>query len=511
MILLPATSKHILVISAFMDAMVQLIFVRRAWFLSNKNRIITGSLIPAVLSQFVVKLVFYGRIYRFTQAFQLFDVVHLELALNYVVAVADAYIAGVLIWLLWKGRSGIKKTDSLINRLVLYTVSSSLVTAVWEVAAVIGAEVAPHSFIYLLADMVLPKLYFNCMLASLNARTSLRENLGNEVGVMSIRFQNVSMVSTEQSETPTITPHKAKTTRGFGLEADIDIESGIDRRRSDAGYEMSRRSFPDATNPSVTHHAACTAPTIGSDPTDGAKRSEDGEESMSHDRYAFAVKPFLGLLSLSKYSMWTFICLDGASRVLSILRPSKLYAFLSPIVWTTAHGPAPDISHQSVPALPSSFLMGASLVILGWRLRKACFDALGKQFTLTHKMYQKHSLVTTGPYSFVRHPGYIGILFVRIGGLCVLLSHGSWARSVGAVPWPFRRILEHSFPGSADSLVVQVGRAAIGLYAVHAALELIGLFCVRAPHEDAMLRERFGSEWETYKGKVPWMFVPYVL
>ncbi|KAL5514885.1 hypothetical protein ACEPAG_2201 [Sanghuangporus baumii] len=247
MIHLPATSKHILVISAFMDAMVQLIFVRRAWFLSNKNRILTGSLIPAVLSQFVVKLVFYGRIYHFTLAFQLFDVIHLELALNYIVAVADAYIAGILIWLLWKGRSGIKKTDSLINRLVLYTVSSSLVTAVWEVAAVIGAEVAPHSFIYLLADMVLPKLYLNCMLASLNARTSLRENLGNEVGVMSIRFQNVSMVSTEQSETRTITPHKAKDNRGLGLEGDIDVESGINRRRSDVGYEMSRRSFLDGS------------------------------------------------------------------------------------------------------------------------------------------------------------------------------------------------------------------------------------------------------------------------
>ena len=93
-----------------------------------------------MLSQFVVKLVFYGRIYHFTQVFQLFGVVHLELALNYVVAVADAYIALVLVWLLWKGRSGIKKTDSLINRLVMYTVSSSLITAVWEVAAVIGAE-----------------------------------------------------------------------------------------------------------------------------------------------------------------------------------------------------------------------------------------------------------------------------------------------------------------------------------------------------------------------------------
>ena len=185
-----------------MDAMVQLIFIRRTWFceygftpngllltncvrpVSNKNRVVTGSLIPAVLSQFVVKLVFYGRIYHFTQVFQLFGVVHLELALNYVVAVADAYIALVLVWLLWQGRSGIKKTDSVINRLVMYTVSSSLITAVWEVAAVIGAEVAPHSFIYLMADMVLPKrqftplctlgmalltistVYFNCMLAS---------------------------------------------------------------------------------------------------------------------------------------------------------------------------------------------------------------------------------------------------------------------------------------------------------------------------------------------------------
>ena len=86
--------------------------------------------------------------------------------MNCITVFTDSLLAVVIIWLLWRSRSGIKKTDSVVNRLIMYTIGSGLVTALWTVVALIGAEVAPQTFIYLLVDLVIPK----CELSGLSPR-----------------------------------------------------------------------------------------------------------------------------------------------------------------------------------------------------------------------------------------------------------------------------------------------------------------------------------------------------
>lgn len=213
--------------------------------------------------------------------------------------------------------------------------------------------------------------------------------------------------------------------------------------------------------------------------------------------------------------MWAITCVDVASRILSMFPQSTVSIALLSILSPSAANSGPTVSHTPALLLASSshlsFAVSAVAILLGYRIRKACFDTLGKHFTFTHTMLRKHLLVTNGPYSIVRHPAYVGMFSVRIGGLCMLLAQGSWASTVGAVPWPLNQLIIPPVSGSVDSLLVRLGRVAIGLYASHTVAEQIALLCVRAPREDMMLRERFGAEWRAYRERVPWMFVPYII
>lgn len=143
-----------------------------------------GALIIAVLAQFALALVYVVQVAPINGIALLHEVAPLELVMGAVMAFTDTFIAVVLVWLLLKSRSGLKKSDSIVHRLVIYILGSGFATAVCMIVALISAAVAPHSFIYFLCDLLVPKcqwsnswsritdnghplaVYFNCLLAS---------------------------------------------------------------------------------------------------------------------------------------------------------------------------------------------------------------------------------------------------------------------------------------------------------------------------------------------------------
>lgn len=156
--------------------MVQVIFVQRIWYgrclvfpialiyyilflikVSKKNKAIAVVLYFAILTQFSTSIVYCGKIYNIGLVTRLREVIHIELALNYISLLTDTLLTGTLVWLLYKSRSGVKNTDSIVYKIILYSVGSGLVIALWAIVAAIGAQVAPHSMIYLLFDLTSPK------------------------------------------------------------------------------------------------------------------------------------------------------------------------------------------------------------------------------------------------------------------------------------------------------------------------------------------------------------------
>ena len=68
------------------------------------------------------------------------------------------------------------------------------------------------------------------------------------------------------------------------------------------------------------------------------------------------------------------------------------------------------------------FLTGLALVAAGTLLRLTCYRCLGPLFTFDLTLFPKHTLITSGPYSIVRHPADLGSLLVFLGQNAVVLK-----------------------------------------------------------------------------------------
>ena len=95
---------------------------------------------------------------------------------------------------------------------------------------------------------------------------------------------------------------------------------------------------------------------------------------------------------------------------------------------------------------------------------------LGKQYSLLVTIQKEHKLVTDGPYKYIRHPRYSGIIFWVFGVALVFLS----------IP----------------ALVL--------------AVLMSFLMLIRIPKEEKMLHQEFGKEWEEFCKKTTKKIIPWV-
>ncbi len=95
---------------------------------------------------------------------------------------------------------------------------------------------------------------------------------------------------------------------------------------------------------------------------------------------------------------------------------------------------------------------------------------LGRQFRVTAGLYHDHKLVTTGPYSIVRHPIYTSLLAMLVCTIALLTP----------LPW------------AAVSLVIFI----VGTE-------------IRVRTEDGLLGSRFGDAFEQYRNSVS-AYIPFV-
>lgn len=133
------------------------------------------------------------------------------------------------------------------------------------------------------------------------------------------------------------------------------------------------------------------------------------------------------------------------------------------------------------------FIAGFILAMSGAITRVWSYRALGRLFTYEVTIRPSHTLVTSGPYRFVRHPGYIGLLSHLVGVAIIGGSPTSWIASCGVMSspaWIWVSTWYILFIWS----IFSVGR--------------------RGKVEDALLEKEFGDEWRRYHRSVPYMYIP---
>ena len=109
------------------------------------------------------------------------------------------------------------------------------------------------------------------------------------------------------------------------------------------------------------------------------------------------------------------------------------------------------------------FWLGFGLVVLGMGLAVVARSRLGGNWSGTVTLKQDHELIRSGPYRFVRHPIYTGLLLALLGNA---IAVGEWR-----------------------------GLVAVALVTV-AFLRKIGI-------EEAFLTEQFGEAYTRYRAEVP--------
>ena len=134
---------------------------------------------------------------------------------------------------------------------------------------------------------------------------------------------------------------------------------------------------------------------------------------------------------------------------------------------------------------------GIALAIAGSTLRAWCYRELGKYFTFEMSVARDHRLVTTGPYSIVRHPSYTGIVMTATSVFLLHASKGSWVRESGLLDYIS-------------------GKIGVGICALITAIGPAALL-VRMVAEDRAMRKQFGDKWDAWAARVRYRIVPGIL
>jgi protein-S-isoprenylcysteine O-methyltransferase Ste14 len=113
--------------------------------------------------------------------------------------------------------------------------------------------------------------------------------------------------------------------------------------------------------------------------------------------------------------------------------------------------------------------VGLGMVFAGYALMSWAVIALKNQFSVDVTIQEDHKLITTGPYSYIRHPRYLGIILLLSG---MSLVFRSWMAFI---------------------------------FALASVLVLIW----RIRDEENLMHQEFTDTWEQYT-KRSWRLIPYI-
>ena len=133
-------------------------------------------------------------------------------------------------------------------------------------------------------------------------------------------------------------------------------------------------------------------------------------------------------------TIWLIIVVSGLGQIISLIEWAYFYRatpkiIVTPVTETAGHKlPLPlewefpslfDTSQNS-----SSFwiMLGASLLIAGTLFRLYSIKILGKYFSASVEIKDKHRIVSTGPFKLLRHPSYTGAYTAMLGSAIFLHS-----------------------------------------------------------------------------------------
>lgn len=109
------------------------------------------------LAQFAFIIAYFALTISFELVEEITVYINLARAVCAVSAVTDSFLSCSVAYLLLQSRSGFARSDSAIHRIVVYAISTGIITGVCEVASLVTAFSLPGTFVYIAFFLALPK------------------------------------------------------------------------------------------------------------------------------------------------------------------------------------------------------------------------------------------------------------------------------------------------------------------------------------------------------------------
>ncbi|OSD06490.1 hypothetical protein PYCCODRAFT_1474622 [Trametes coccinea BRFM310] len=170
---LPWTSNVQLLCNAFAIGLIQSFYASRIWTLS-RQKILLVVMVIFIAATWAASIVLFIETILTRMVAQYVLLAPFDIALSALSASTDVLLCGALVVLLSRSRTGTAGANRLINKLVLFTVETGFLTSIYAILSVIMVVVLPMTSLFVMFYYIGARLYTVSLLATLNARASLR-------------------------------------------------------------------------------------------------------------------------------------------------------------------------------------------------------------------------------------------------------------------------------------------------------------------------------------------------
>ncbi|KAJ7268012.1 hypothetical protein C8J57DRAFT_1326377 [Mycena rebaudengoi] len=159
--------------------LVQSFYAYRVWRMSHHNVFLTGLILLLIMATTGcgtawVVLALQAQTYE-----RLLKISPLTISINALSTAADVIITATLCIMLRQTRPASIQTETMVNKLILFTLNTGLLTSLCAVASLVSLIASPKTLIYASFYFCIGRLYSNSLLATLNARDIIRGRIND--------------------------------------------------------------------------------------------------------------------------------------------------------------------------------------------------------------------------------------------------------------------------------------------------------------------------------------------
>ncbi|KAI1793100.1 hypothetical protein LXA43DRAFT_1127559 [Ganoderma leucocontextum] len=161
--------------NAFTALFVQCFFAVRVYRLSGKKVWLVIPVGLLIAAEFSIIMAYSIKAMAFKTYLDLTRLKALSVSVNAIAAAGDVCIAAILCTILQTSKTGFQKSNLIINKLMVFSVNTGLLTSICACMSLITILALPNTSVYICFFFLMGRLYSNSLMATLNARKRLRD------------------------------------------------------------------------------------------------------------------------------------------------------------------------------------------------------------------------------------------------------------------------------------------------------------------------------------------------